>query len=237
MISTHPPTTLQALDADMIPIQGGTFWMGSDLDLSWGEAPKHKVQVSDFELSRFPICQGLWHSVMGSHPARFKHPLLPVESASWEKCQMFIRRLNDISGQFFRMPTEAEWEYAALGGLNNNQTFTYAGSNDMAEIGWSVKNAFNTTHTGKEKLPNRLGIVGMSGNVYEWCQDWHDLAFFQNCLDNGKVTNPEGPKTGSNRVIHGGSWYGSVRGLRVSYRSSEHPEYGILDIGFRIVRD
>ncbi|WNJ19626.1 SUMF1/EgtB/PvdO family nonheme iron enzyme [Pontibacter sp. G13] len=241
MLGIHPPTTLQALDADMIPIQGGTFWMGSDQDSSWGESPKHQVKVSDFELGRYPVTQGLWQEIMGTQPAYFSHPHLPMEQVSWNDCQDFIKKLKKRSGKSYRLPFEAEWEYAARGGnlhLKHAQwqMLDYAGSLDMDEVGWYEDNSFFGTHSGMEKLPNPLGLVGMSGNLWEWCQDWHSSFYYQACINRKIVENPKGPEMGSSHVVRGGSWYDSDRSTRVALRGSGRPNGCDHGIGLRLAR-
>jgi formylglycine-generating enzyme required for sulfatase activity len=164
---------------------------------------------------------------MGSNPSYFKGDNLPVEKVSWNDCQEFIRKLNGLTGKNFRLPTEAEWEYAARGGNRSGGT-EYAGSNSIGSVAWYTENSGRKTHTVKGKSPNELGLYDMSGNVWEWCSDWYGD------YDSGSQTNPKGPSIGSYRVLRGGGWYGSARYCRVSGRDCYAPSLWINFIGFRL---
>lgn len=215
---------------EMIPVEGGTFTMGgtseqgSDAD---SDETTHSVTLSDYYIGEFEVTQELWEAVMGSNPSRFKGSNLPVESVSWDGCQTFIRKLNSLTGKTFRLPTEAEWEYAARGG-NKSRGYKYSGSNSIGEVAWYDDNS-GRTHTVGTKSPNELGIYDMSGNVYEWCQDWYGS------YSSGSQTNPTGPSSGSFRVYRGGSWYFNARRCRVSARRGYSPINRDNDLGFRVV--
>ena len=175
------------------------------------------------------MTQALWLAVMGSNPSSFTGDLnRPVEQVSWNDCQAFITKLNEMTGQSFRLPTEAEWEYAARGG-EKSQGYKYAGSNNADDVAWHRDNSGNTTHPVGTKQPNELGLYDMSGNVLEWCQDWYSR------YTSDALVDPVGPETGSNRVYHSGCWEFGPNGCRVSYRYYSSPTYsGSNHLGMRL---
>jgi formylglycine-generating enzyme required for sulfatase activity len=185
------------------------------------ERPIHEVTLSTFSIGQTEVTQALWQAVMGSNPSHFTGNLnRPVEMVSWEDCQTFITQLNQMTGRNFRLPTEAEWEYAARGG-KQSQGYKYAGSNDVSEVAWWDTNACDGvgtdspdygTHAVATLQANELGLYDMSGNVWEWCQDWYDR------YSSDPQTNPTGPETGTQRVYRGGSWLNYARNCRVSSR-------------------
>jgi len=164
---------------------------------------------------------------MGSNPSFFKGNTLPVEMVSWNDCQMFIRKLNSLTGKSFRLPTEAEWEFAARGG-NRSRGHKYSGSYSLGEVAWYDGNSSNKTHAVKTRTPNELGIYDMSGNVSEWCSDWYGK------YPSSFVSNPKGVSTGSSRVVRGGSWGGYARGCRVASRLSYEPLSEYNHLGLRL---
>ena len=164
---------------------------------------------------------------MGSNPSYFEGDALPVEQVAWNDCQEFIRKLNQKTGKNFRLPTEAEWEYAARGGKKSNG-YKYAGSNDIGSVAWYTNNSDSKTHPVKGKSPNELGLYDMSGNVWEWCSDWYGS------YSSGSQTNPQGPSSGSLRVLRGGSWRSNAGYCRVSYRYFGGPGNRYFDSGFRL---
>ena len=223
--------TVNGVTFEMVAVKGGTFTMGCTSEQSdcWDdEKPTHSVTLSDYYIGKFEVIQELWKAVMGSNPSRFKGDNLPVEKVSWDDAQKFIRKLNQQTGQNFRLPTEAEWEYAARGG-NKSRGYKYSGSNNIGEVAWYTDNSGSKTHQVGTKAPNELGIYDMSGNVWEWCQDW-----FGN-YSSGNQTNPKGASTGSYRVLRGGSWFNIARGCRVSVRFGNNPDHGYDHNGFRLV--
>ena len=157
----------------MIPVEGGTFTMGSNINGSWSNAyPEHTVTLSDYSIGQTEVTQELWIAVMGNNPSHFKgDPQRPVERVTWDDCQSFINELNKLTGRHFKLPTEAQWEFAARGG-NQSMGFTYSGSNNLNDVAWYENNSNNSTHPVATKTPNELGLYDMSGNVQEWCQDW-----------------------------------------------------------------
>ena len=226
-IITSPETfTVKGVQFTMMPVEGGTFQMGSETGDS-DEKPVHEVKLNGFSIGQTEVTQELWEAVMGTNPSYWKGLKLPVEKVSWDNCQTFITKLNSLTGQQFRLPTEAEWEYAARGG-NQSKGYTYSGSNNLEDVAWYTSNSGSETHNVGTKSPNELGIYDMSGNVWEWCQDWVDS------YSSSSQTNPAGPSSGSRRVIRGGSWRSSVGGCRVAYRSYCWPDSRYDDLGLRL---
>ena len=225
------PVLARLID-NMVPVDGGTFWMGAnpeDSEAYGDEKPRHQVTLSDFSIGRYEVTQEEWEAVMGSNPSEFKGAKRPVENVSWGDCQEFIRKLNEKTGKQFRLPTEAEWEFAARGG-NKSQGYQYSGSNNPGAVAWYYYgNSGNQTHDVGQKSPNELGLYDMSGNVREWCQDWYDD------YSSSSQTNPTGPASGSNRVLRGGSCDGGAWDCRVSLRDYYTPDNRYDDLGFRLV--
>lgn len=215
----------------MIRVYGGTFTMGAtseqDSDAYNDEKPAHQVTLSPYYIGETEVTQALWEAVMGSNPSHFKGAKRPVEEVSWDDCQDFIRKMNQKTGLNFRLPTEAEWEYAARGG-NKSRGFKYAGSNMIGDVAWYTYNSGSTTHDVKTKQANELGLYDMSGNVWEWCQDW------KGGYSSSAQTNPTGPSSGSNRVDRGGSWFLSAGGCRVSLRGYSTPGSRSNYLGLRL---
>ena len=205
---------------------GATSEQGSDA--RDGEKPAHSVTVSGFYICKYEVTQALWKAVMGTNPSNWKGDNLPVENVSWDDCQDFIRKLNALTGKNFRLPTEAEWEFAARGG-NNSSGYKYAGSNIIGDVAWYYDNSGKKTHTVGTKSSNELGIYDMSGNVYEWCQDWYGD------YSSSSQTNPTGVSSGLGRVPRGGGWGGGARHCRSSERGYGKPDYRRSDFGLRLV--
>ena len=224
--------TVNSVTFEMIAVKGGTFTMGASSGDSYAESdekPTHSVTLGDYYIGKFEVTQELWEAVMGSNPSSFNGSNLPVEQVSWNDCQTFIRKLNSLTGANFRLPTEAEWEYAARGG-NKSRGYKYSGSNNVNDVAWytSTTNDSGTKPVGT-KSPNELGIYDMSGNVWEWCHDWYGD------YSSGSQTNPTGPSSGSSRVLRGGSWCDGARYCRVSSRFHDAPGDGDNSNGFRLV--
>ncbi len=216
----------------MVPIKGGAFDMGDTFGTGISnEKPVHRVIVNDFHLCKYPVTQAQWKQIMGDNPSSFKGDDLPVENVSWNEVQKFIEKLNEKTGQKYRLPTEAEWEFAARGG-NQSKGFAYAGSHDFGEVAWHAGNSGSKTHPVGKKKPNELGLFDMSGNVWEWCLDW----YAENYYKNGPEKNPTGPDSGSNRVLRGGSWGDGAGYCRVSRRNRVNPFYRHYNVGFRPAR-
>ena len=222
--------TVGGVPFKMIRVEGGSFMMGSpdnDSDAFDGEKPQHKVTLSDYYIGDTQVTQVLWKAVMGDNPSTWKGDSLPVEQVSWEDCQEFIKQLNKKTGKKFRLPTEAEWEYAARGG-RKSKGFKYAGSNNIGDVAWFYGNAGSKTHPVKKKNANELGLYDMSGNVCEWCQDWYGT------YSSSSQSDPVGPSSGSCRVLRGGGWDFNARPCRVARRGSFSPDGRYSFIGFRL---
>lgn len=217
---------------DLVKVEGGSFKMGiSDGYMRYAqkdEFPVHNVTLDTFFIAETPITQELWMKIMGDNPSQFRGAKLPVENVTWDKCQEFIQKLNKITGKHFRLPTEAEWEFAARGGVKS-QNFLYSGDSDSSKVSWSQENSKNKTHAVKTKFPNELGLYDISGNVSEWCQDWYAA------YDKKNQKNPQGPSSGVCKVTRGGSWNIEAKCCRVSYRDYCSPVNHYPDLGFRIV--
>ena len=225
--------TVNGVSFDMIAVEGGTFTMGATSeqgsDAYDDEKPAHQVTLSSYYIGKTEVTQELWQAVMGSNPSKFSGTNLPVEKVSWEDCQSFVIKLNELTGKNFRLPTEAEWEYAARGG-NKSNGFKFSGGNNIAEVAWYSKNGNKISHPVATKAPNELGIYDMSGNVWEWCSDWYSSSYYTS----SSQTNPTGPNSGSYRVYRGGSWSGNDRYCRVSHRDSNYPSYRFNYVGLRL---
>ena len=185
------------------------------------------VTISDFCIGETEVTQQLWQAVMGSNPSKLKGTKHPVETVSWNDCQEFIKKLNQLTGGHFRLPMEAEWEFAARGGNRSKKT-QYAGGSNLGSVAWFGDNSGNTTHDVATKSPNELGLYDMSGNVWEWCQDW------KGSYSSSAQTNPTGPSSGFSRVERGGSWIIYAWCCRVSYRVSDAPSYRSSNLGLRL---
>ena len=202
--------------------------MGSDdSDAYDDEKPVHSVILSGYHIGKYEVTQELWKAVMGSNPSVFKGSRKPVESVSWNDCQEFIRKLNNLTGKNFKLPTEAQWEYAARGG-KKSRGYKYSGSNTIGDVAWYTDNSGNKTHDVGTKIPNELGLYDMAGNVWEWCSDWNGD------YSSSSQTNPSGPSCGSSRVSRGGSWISSARNCRISNRSYISPVSSFNFLGFRL---
>ncbi|MDR1458756.1 MAG: formylglycine-generating enzyme family protein [Bacteroidales bacterium] len=218
-------------DIEMVFVQGGTFTMGctseQDDECRDKEKPAHKVTLSDFYIGRYEVTQAQWRAVMGSNPSRFKEDSLPVETVSWDNVQEFIEKLNAVTGKNYRLPTEAEWEYAARGS-NQSKGYKYSGSNMIDDVAWYHDNSGRKTHSVGTKFPNELGIYDMNGNVWEWCSDRYGK------YKRKAQTNPAGASSGSYRVSRGGCWDGFELYCLVAFRGHSFPIYCEEIIGFRL---
>ena len=205
---------------------GATSEQGSDAFDD--EKPTHSVTLSSYYICKYEVTQALWRAVMGSNPSEIKGDNLPVECVSWDDCQTFINRLNSYTGRNFRLPTEAEWEFAARGG-NYSRHYKYSGSNNIDDVAWYGDNSGNHSHPVGAKQANELGLYDMSGNVCEWCSDWYGSysSYSQN--------DPTGPNSGSYRVFRGGSRYVvHAWGCRSSCRCGITPGDRYNGLGLRL---
>ena len=230
--SRNQTITVKGVSFEMVYVEGGTFDMGATSeqgrDAYDREYPVHSVTLDGYYIGKCEVTQELWEAVMGSNPSHFKGAQNPVENVSWNDCQEFVSRLNSLTGRTFRLPTEAEWEYAARGGKKSSH-YKYSGSGNIYDVAWHRDNSGGKTHAVGTKSPNELGIYDMSGNVYEWCSDRNGD------YSAGAQTNPQGPSSGSGRVLRGGSWDRDARGCRVSNRSNFGPSSRFSYYGLRLV--
>ncbi len=221
---------------EMRLIPAGTFMMGStstEKDRGSNEGPQHEVKITQsFYMGKYEITQTQWQAVMGSNPSSFKGNNLPVDHVSWDDCQTFIQKLNQMGQGTFRLPTEAEWEYACRSGM---QTRFYWGDdlNDdqIKYFAWYDGNSGNKTHEVGTNSPNLFGLYDMSGNVCEWCQDWYGIYSSDTQID------PAGAVSGQDRVFRGGNWYGNARYCRSANRDGLTPNLRVNIIGFRVCRN
>ena len=212
----------------MVNVEGGVFKMGSEYG-ERDESPVHEVKLSSFSIGQTEVTQELWEAVMGSNPSKWKGLKLPVENVSWNDCQTFITKLNALTGKQFRLPTEAEWEYAARGG-SQSKGYTYSGSNSFDDVAWYSSNSGSKTHEVATKSPNELGIYDMSGNVCEWCQDWFGRSYYASSV----INNPTGPSSGYSRVRRGGSWISTAADCCCANRGYYTPSDTGNFLGFRL---
>ena len=227
--------TVNGVSFKMVTVDGGTFMMGATPEqgenVRENEKPVHEVTLKPFIIGQTEVTQELWQAVMGSNPSHHTGDMQrPVDMVSWVDCQEFITRLNQLTGKTFRLPTEAEWEYAARGG-NKSQGYRYAGSNDMLSVAWCSDNSENTTHPVATKAPNELGLHDMTGNVWEWCNDWYAR------YTADPQVNPAGPDTAYHRVLRGGCWNGGDIYNRISYRDNFTPTGSNSSGGLRLAMD
>ena len=220
------------INIEMVKVEAGSFNMGATPEMENpydSEKPVHRVTLTNnYYIGKYEVTQALWQAVMGSNPSNFKGDDLPVEKVSWDDCQDFISKLNAMTGKRFRLPSEAEWEYAARGG-KKSRGYQYSGSNTLGDVAWYEGNSGSKTHAVGTKQPNELGIYDMTGNVYEWCQDWYGS------YSSSPQTNPIGAVSGSNCVNRGGGWYDSARVCRTSCRCDFTPDFRSISLGLRLV--
>ena len=222
---------LAGVSFNMVCVEGGTFLMGANEGDEYAdsdEKPAHQVTLSDYYIGETQVTQALWQAVMGNNPSHFKgHLSLPVEQVSWHDCREFIMKLNQLTGKSFRLPTEAEWEFAARG-ANKSKGYKYSGSDYCSSVAWYDANSGRITHAVAQKGANELGLYDMSGNVYEWCQD-----FFGPYSSDEQIA-PQGPSLGSYRVVRGGSWAFAAEGCRIPYRIGFAQTYASSFLGLRL---
>ena len=216
----------------MVKVEGGTFRMGATKeqgdDAYSNEIPAHQVTLSSYYIGETEVTQALWEAVMGRNPSHFKGNNRPVEQVSWDDCQIFIQKLNQKTGRKFRLPTEAEWEFAARGG-KKSRSYKYSGSKTIDDVAWYTETTNDEgTRDVKTKKPNELGLYDMSGNIREWVQNWYGE------YSRSSQTNPMGPSSGNLRTIRGGDWFSDARRCRVSYRETNETDYRYYCLGLRL---
>lgn len=230
--TTSDNLILKSLIKNLVYVKGGIFLMGATPEQGEcfyeNEMPIHPVSLSDFFISKYVVTQKEWFAVMGDNPSHFKGDNLPVEYVSWDDCQIFIKKLNHLTGKFFSLPTEAQWEFASRGGLLS-KGYRYSGSNNAKDVAWYEENSDLNIHEVGNLRPNELGLYDMSGNVSEWCQDWYGS------YCKSKQINPLGPENGSRHIYRGGSWADDAGGCRVSNRTYWLPSVRGNDLGFRLL--
>ena len=217
------------ISIDMVRVEAGTFTMGATAEMKDrddSEKPTHQVTLTnDYYIGKYEVTQALWQAVMGNNPSCYKGDNLPVESVSWDDCQEFISKLNRITGKTFRLPTEAEWEYAARGG-KKSRGYRYSGSNNYSDVAWYYDNSGKRPHAVGTKQPNELGIYDMTGNVCEWCQDRYGK------YSSSSQTNPTGATSGSDRVNRGCSYIHTAGPL--CFRVNDTPGGRYANLGLRL---
>lgn len=219
--------SIAGLKLEFVHVEPGEFVMGSGSGMN-SEQPPHKVRISKgFDLGKYEVTQAQWQALMGSNPSRFQAPEKPVDSISWEDTRQFLAKLNNADrANHYRLPTEAEWEYAARAGTSGD----YPG--ELDEIAWYFSNSNLETHPVGRKKPNPWGLYDMLGNVWEWCQDWFNADYYSA----SPAVDPPGPAEGVNKVLRGGSWGANAVYTRSSVRISFFPGQKNSYFGFRIVR-
>ena len=229
-----PGTRIERLTGiEFVPVPGGEFTMGSE-EHSASESPPHRVRIDSFLLGRTEVTQRQWAMVMGTDPSHFTGcGDCPVEQVSWEDVREYLRRAGEPVGMEFRLPTEAEWEYAAGGGATHQRWPGTDRGSDAGEYAWYSGSFQGKTRPVGLKIPNSFMLSDMGGNVAEWCADWYGEDYY----GESPVDNPRGPGTGSRRVVRGGSWLGSPYDARVTHRSRRPPDTRSRTIGFRVAAD
>lgn len=232
----HSSPLAESVNQNMVRVSGGHFVMGSDdKAATYAEKPAHDVKVDDFYISKFEVTQELYETVMGPSYSYFKGPNNPVNNISWQQANQFIDKLNHLTGEIYRLPTEAEWEFAAKGG-NKSQSLTYSGSNNIDDVAWYDANSNNQAHPVGQKQPNELGLYDMTGNVGEWVIDAYDVDFYKSSPSDNPV-NAEDNK--ANAALK------TVRGASFAYNENESKNYrrdfasqSIImgDIGIRLAK-
>jgi len=225
-----PAFTDPATGMEFVFVKGGCYQMGDNVD---DDNPVHEVCVNDFYMGKFVVTRGQWKAITGSYPKSLScGDNCPAQQVSWDDVQDFISRLNQQTGKQYRLPTEAEWEYAAKGGVRNEK---WAGTNSESELGdyaWYSSNSDGKAHPVGQKKPNGLGLYDMSGNVWEWVQDWYDKKYYKN----GPKNNPSGPNSGMSHVLRGGSWNRNAMFTTSSVRNRITPGCWLDYYGFRLAR-
>lgn len=224
--------TASITEPDMVLVPGGTFDMGT-LNGAGHERPVHAVTLDSYYIGKYEVTQDLWQAVMGYNPADFNTcGQCPVEQVTPEEIDQFIAKLNELTGKHYRLPTEAEWEYAAIGGPQSKH-YTYPGSDSLADVAWYVGNADNKTHPVGLKEPNELGLYDMAGNVWEICADWFSRSYYKK----SPAKNPLNSHKAMFRLVRGGSWRSDTNRCYCQARNRNSRDHHISNMGFRLVLD
>jgi sulfatase modifying factor 1 len=222
---------LAELENNMTKVSGGSFEMG-DESLNENQ-PVHKVWLSSFRICKYDVTQSLWETIMGNNPSgSMKCDDCPVEKVSWNDAKKFIVKLNKLTGKNYRLPYEAEWEYAAKGG-NKSNGYKFSGGNNIDSVGWSENNSDNKSHPVGQKSANELGLYDMTGDVLQWCSDWFDCDYYKYSPDQ----NPHGPDSGETKVLRGGAWNITTPYCRVTIRPELPPDSRYYNAGLRLALD
>jgi formylglycine-generating enzyme required for sulfatase activity len=231
--ATRNDTVYNGDGIEMIWVEGGAFVMGctneQKKECNGNEKPTRQVTLSGFYIGKYEVTQAQWLSLMDSNPSYFPGDSLPIDAINIADIEEFLQKLNARSGKNYRLPTEAEWEYAARGGRKSKAT-KFSGAANINEVAWYESNSGRHPHPVGIKTPNELGLYDMSGNVYEWCQDWYEDNYTYALKD-----NPTGPTEGTTRVMRGGNWEEDAHSNRVSYRTDNTPSDRFNSVGFRVV--
>lgn len=225
---TSPQVTV-----DMVQVKGGRFDMGDD-SAAMDRRPDHTVMLKDFSMGTYEVTQAQWKAVMGNNPSLYECSNCPVSNVSWDDIQAFITKLNSMTGMAYRLPTEAEWEFAARGGVleNKENMKKYSGRRVLQYIAWFDRNANDHQHPVGKKRANELGIYDMTGNVEEWVNDWYGKDYFSK----RDAKDPQGPNGGNAKVVRGGSWQSEKDEVSVTRRAAYTPDSKSTSLGFRLAR-
>jgi formylglycine-generating enzyme required for sulfatase activity len=227
VLEKHEKRGIDFISHNMVTVQGGRFIMGSNDDED--ERPPHEVELSDFMIGKYEVTQLEWESVMATNPSFWKGDDYPIENVSWDDIQLFLKKLNQQTGHRYRLPTEAEWEYAARGGPKS-KGYMYSGSDSLDEVAWYENNSDGRTHKVGLLKPNELGLYDMNGNVWEWCQDWYDIMYYKHSA----LKDPQGPAMSESKVLRGGSWYDDSHAYKTTFRNWYQPRRAFKNDGFRL---
>ena len=237
-MNKHPLSFTEVLpngvSFEMIFVEGGEFDMGAkEKEADKEDKPVHRIKLDSFFIGKLLVVQVLWENIMGDNPSSFKGDNLPVENVSWDDTIDFLEKLNMLTDKQYRLPSEAEWEYAARGGIYC-EDYIFSGSDKLKEVGWFIDSNVSETSPVGQKYGNELGLYDMSGNVWEWCNDWYSGKYYKQCLKKRIVNNPKGPLVGKERIFRGGSWYSEINYCKTSYRNKRRPSHKGNNIGFRL---
>lgn len=219
----------EGVTLEMVLVEGGLFMMGSN-EGKKDNRPAHEVSLNDFHIGKFELTQDQWVALMGYNPSQAACGNCPVNDMSWDQLQDFLKKLSEKTGKKFRLPTEAEWEYAAQGG-KLTKGFLYSGSNELTEVGWLKMNGNDQQHEVGQLKPNELGLYDMNGNAWELCEDWYDPKFYARSL----AENPVNTNPSTYRVSRGASWMSPSEYCFRWARNNDHPHHRRGNGGFRVV--